>query len=302
MTPSNTLFAAFVAMARLCEMPVSAASSFHASVNPAVYALTRLSQDIQASTYRLASGNRLYNSAEDPAAITVSARLQSQVVSLRQALLNSAQADSLLQVAYGALDSIGQILDTMKTLATTASSGAVTDNQRTFLDVDFQNLRGQIDTIASETRFNDVNLLDGSSSPFDFSVGEDSAATLSVIIGTVDSATLFGGGTPNLGTKAAAITASSDVDGAIEALQLTLRNVAGNQQALGYADDTNRASIGGATAGRNGLLNVDVPYESARHAAFVVQQQVGVAVTAQAQSFNSGLLDLLKIQLKNLNS
>lgn len=130
--------------------------------NAALFPLSRGAGELAASTYRLSSGNRLARASDDVAALSVSTRLQSQVSSLRQALVNSAQANSLLQVAYGGLGEISDILDSLRSLAVQANSGTLTATERSFLDIEFGNLVDEIDRIAETTNFNGINLLDGS--------------------------------------------------------------------------------------------------------------------------------------------
>lgn len=133
-----------------------------ATLNAALFPLNRNTDAITASTYRLSSGNRFFRAGDDVGSLSVATRMQSQVTSLRQALLNSAQANSLLQVAYGGLSQISDILDTQRALATQANSGSLSDTERAFLDIEFQNNLQEIDRIANTTSFNGLRLLDGS--------------------------------------------------------------------------------------------------------------------------------------------
>lgn len=130
----------------------------------AITGLNASTDQITASTYRLSSGKRFHRAGDDVAALSISTKLQSQVTAHRQGLLNNSQADSMLQVAYGGLTQIGSILDDMKALAVQANSGALTSTERAALDLEFQNLKEQIDDIASSTNFGGVRLLDGSTS------------------------------------------------------------------------------------------------------------------------------------------
>jgi len=130
----------------------------------AITGLNASTDQISASTYRLSSGNRFYRAGDDVASLSISTKLQSQVAAHRQGLLNNSQADSMLQVAYGGLTQIGSILDDMKALSVQANSGALTSTERAALDLEFQNLKEQIDSIASSTNFGGVKLLDGSTS------------------------------------------------------------------------------------------------------------------------------------------
>ncbi len=139
-------------------------SSFNQSsnYNAALFPLSRGAGAIADSTFRLASGSRFARAGDDVAALSISTRQQSQLSSLRQSLVNSAQANSLLQVAYGGLSQVSDLLTNLKAVATQANSGTLTNTERTFLNQQFTNYLAEIDRIASTTSFGDVNLLDGS--------------------------------------------------------------------------------------------------------------------------------------------
>lgn len=141
-------------------MTVSSLSSSAISAS-ALFGLNEATRQITSSTYRLATGDRFYRAGDDVASLSIATRLRSDVSSYRQALLNNTQADSLLQTAYTNLSSISDILDDMKALATSGNTGGLTPANYAALDLQFQNLRSDLDRIASNTQFNNLNLLDG---------------------------------------------------------------------------------------------------------------------------------------------
>ncbi|MCI5050398.1 MAG: hypothetical protein MRY32_08760 [Rickettsiales bacterium] len=110
----------------------------------------------------LASGNRINRAAQDIAALSAATSLQSEVTGLRAASLNINQASSMLEVADGGMSQIGSILDRMSALSVQANSGALSESGRAGLNAEFQGLVDEINRLAGETNFNDVNLLDGS--------------------------------------------------------------------------------------------------------------------------------------------
>ena len=139
----------------------SAPLSSLAFFTPALNNLQNSQNALSANTQRLSSGNRIINSADDVAALSISSRLQSQLSSLRQVNSNIAQGSSLLQVAAGGLQQVGSILDTLKNLSIQANSSALTNTDRGYLQQQFSSLVDQIDSIAATTNFNGINLLDG---------------------------------------------------------------------------------------------------------------------------------------------
>lgn len=147
--------------------PLNSASIYNAPVS----AFQTANRNIQLSVTRLASGNRLVTPSTDVAALSVSSRLKSQVVALKAAQSNTAQASSLTQVAEGGLSQIRSIVDRMKALAVQANSSSLTTADRALLETEFSGLSDEIDSIAENTRFNNIYLLNGDSS------GENSVTT-----------------------------------------------------------------------------------------------------------------------------
>ena len=172
-------------------MTISSISSSAIS-SLALFGLNDSTNQITASTYRLSTGDRFYRAGDDVAALSISNRLQSNIVGLDQALSNNLQANSMLQTAYSGLSEIGDILDTMLARATTANSGTLTAAERAALDLEFQELREEVDRIANETSFNGINLIDGSVSQSNSVITSTSNSTQST--GSINFTAAIGGG------------------------------------------------------------------------------------------------------------
>ena len=113
------------------------------------------------SIAKMSSGSRIVKPSDDAASLAISNKLSANIGSLEQAARNAAQGASLLQVANGALDQIGEMLSRMKVLASQVNNGALSSTERLFAQEEFDNLRTQIPNTATETRWNGVSLLTG---------------------------------------------------------------------------------------------------------------------------------------------
>lgn len=122
----------------------------------------RASNSAASSISRLSSGDRIVRASDDVAGLATGTALRTQVTTLRTALANAAQGSSLLQVADGGLSQIVDILQRQRAIAAQASSGQLTDANRSLLNQEFASLTAEIDRIASTTNFNGVGLLNGS--------------------------------------------------------------------------------------------------------------------------------------------
>lgn len=119
------------------------------------------SDSASSSIARLSSGNKLVKASDDVAALATGTSLRTSVTTLKQALLNTSQGSSLLQIADGALGQVVDILQRQKALSVQAGSGSLSDTDRAFLNQEFQALSSEIDRIATSTKFSSVNLLNG---------------------------------------------------------------------------------------------------------------------------------------------
>jgi len=114
------------------------------------------------SLERLSSGYRVNRASDDAAGLAVSEGLRADIKSYQVATRNTSEAGSLLQVAEGALDQIGNMLTRLKELATQAASDNTSSSNRTKLNSEATQLKNEIDRIADSTDYGGTNLIDGS--------------------------------------------------------------------------------------------------------------------------------------------
>src|SRR5690349_13422248 len=105
------------------------------------------SRKLQANIARLSSGNRIDKAGTDVASLAVGTQFRAAVNILRSAFKNASQATSMLGVADGALQAIGEILQRTSTLASQSSSGSLDANARSYLNQEFQGLVSEVDRI-----------------------------------------------------------------------------------------------------------------------------------------------------------
>jgi len=115
------------------------------------------------SLERLSSGLRINRAADDAAGLAISEKMRGQIRGLEQATRNAQDGISLMQTAEGALNETHSILQRMRELAVQAASDTLTSSDRIEIQREIEQLRGEIDRIASSTEFNTKKLLDGSS-------------------------------------------------------------------------------------------------------------------------------------------
>ncbi len=115
---------------------------------------------LKKSLERLSSGYRINKAADDAAGLAISQSFRADIASFRVAQRNVSEANSLLQVAEGGLDQIGNMLTRMKELATQAASSNSGSNLDK-IDAEYSQLMLEIDRIVNSSEYADTALLDG---------------------------------------------------------------------------------------------------------------------------------------------
>ena len=114
------------------------------------------------TTEKLSSGYKINRSADDAAGLAISEKMRAQIRGLGMASKNIHDGVNLLQTAEGALQSACDIINRMRELAVQASSDTnETVIDRGALDMEYQQLKREIDEIAAKTEFNGIRLLNG---------------------------------------------------------------------------------------------------------------------------------------------
>jgi len=129
---------------------------------------------------QLSSGLRINNSADDAAGFAIAQGMTSQINGLNQAAQNANDGVSLTQTATGALAEVTTDLQTMRDLAVESLNASNSATDRADLNAEFQQLVADINSVASNTQFNGVNLLDGTFQGATFQIGANAGQTITV--------------------------------------------------------------------------------------------------------------------------
>jgi len=132
------------------------------------------------SMQRLSSGLRINSAKDDAAGIAIAERMSAQIRGLNQAQRNANDGVSLAQTAEGALGTIGNNLQRIRELAVQSRNATNSLEDRTALQKEVQQLKDEIERVASTTAFNGTKLLDGSFTAKDFQVGANMGERISI--------------------------------------------------------------------------------------------------------------------------
>ena len=123
---------------------------------------------------RLSSGMRINQAKDDAAGLSVSTRMEAQIREHNQAIRNVNDGISMAQVAEGGMQESMNVLQRMRELAVQAANDTYTSGDRADMELEIDQLKLQLDSIASDTEFNGQKLLDGSFTGKKFALGSGS--------------------------------------------------------------------------------------------------------------------------------
>ncbi len=114
------------------------------------------------SLERLSSGLRIAKAADDAAGLAISEKMRAQIGGLKMAQRNAQDGISLIQTAEGGLNETSSILLRMRDLANQATTETLTNEDRSKIVQEFDQLKAEVTRISESTKFNGMTLLDGS--------------------------------------------------------------------------------------------------------------------------------------------
>jgi len=134
--------------------------------NTALFNLNKNQATLGNLVKQLSSGLRVNTAADDPSGLGIAENLQAQVNGFDTAVRNVQDANNAANVADGALSSVTNILQRIRSLAIEASSDITSANDKANLQAEVSQLLLEVNRISQNTNFNGINLLDGSHQGF----------------------------------------------------------------------------------------------------------------------------------------
>jgi flagellin len=254
---------------------------------------------------RLSSGRRINTAADDPAGLTIADRLRSDQRIASVAMRNVNDGISVISIADGALEQIGNVLSRLAELAEQSANGVYSSTQRSALDAEFSALSSEIDRVARTTQFNGANLISGGNA-ITLQVGFDSQATSQITIQSL-TGTLAGLG---LGTPTAQIYSLNGADSAsgasasrlaLDGVNRAITSLTFLRGSLGSGESRLRSAIANLSSTRENyasaesrIRDADIAEDAAELTRLNILQQAGSSVLAQANQIPSLALNLLR--------
>jgi flagellin len=248
---------------------------------------------------RLASGQRIIQAVDDPAGLSISESMRTEIRSLGQAERNANDAVSLIQVSEGALSEVGNILIRLRELAIEAASDTIGNTERGFINDEAKGLVEEIDRLANVTEYNRIPLLNGQATPsiLDFQVGTKNSPDNRISLDTQ----LYDSRVETLGVSNLNYESIDAARDSLEMIDTAMTKVFSNRASLGALQNRLQTAVKvtaitkeNLSAARSRISDLDVVAEATDLVKNNILQLAGVAVLAQANTFPSHALELLK--------
>ena len=191
---------------------------------------------------RLATGSRINRAEDDSAGYSISKKLSSRLRGQAQALANIGDAKSMLTVAEGTLNTIMDILGTMKEKIIQGGNDTLGSDERTLIKSQLNALSTEINSIISSTLFIGRSIF--TSSALTFMVGPSSNNTFSVSVGALDASSLGVASTSLVVASAASATASlGGIDVSIQTIASLMAGLGNAQKSLSFREENVSSQI-----------------------------------------------------------
>lgn len=249
------------------------------------------------SLARLSSGFRINQAADDAAGLAISENLKAQIRGLRQASRNALDGVSLVQVAEGGLNEVSAMLIRLRELAIQAASDTIGDTERKFIDVEYQQLKSEIQRISEGTSFNGTDLLNGTGGLMDIQVGvhnDPFKDRISFNAGAANSGIeALGIAAESVATKQQAQQSIASADGAIVSVNAIRANFGALQNRLQSTISNIAVFDENLSAANSRIRDTDVAVETSELTRNQILMQAGISVLGQANSIQNTALKLL---------
>ncbi len=260
-------------------------------------ALGKTGLELQKTLEKLSSGERINRAGDDAAGLAISESLKAQIKGLSAAERNAEDGISLVQIAEGGLNEISNILIRLRELGVQAASDTVSNTERKFLNLEFEQLMDEIDRIANTTEFNNVQLLNGTGAVLDIQVGVRNDPLVDRL--TFDAAkadvnvSSLGLNLASVMDKISAQNSLASIDNAISEVTGIRADFGAMQARLQSTINNIQISKENLSAAKSRIRDADYAKETADLTRNNVLYSAGTSVLAQANNNNKNALTLI---------
>lgn len=254
---------------------------------------TQNNDKVAKAAEKLSSGYKVNRAGDDAAGLAISEKMRAQIRGLSMAKKNSQDAVSLVQTAEGALQEVHSMLQRMNELAVQSATGTNDDSiDRNALNLEFSQLKDEIDQVAGTTTFNNINLMN-SPTTFTIQVGAEASQSLDITMSQMTTAGLSVNGND--------ISSATNAGSAITATRAAINTVSTQRATLGamqnrleYKINNLANTIENLTSAESRIRDIDIASEMTNFTKNNILSQAATAMLAQGNAQPQNVLSLLR--------
>lgn len=259
--------------------------------------LAKVEENKSNTLAKLSSGSRINKAGDDAAGLAISEKLKANIRGTQQASRNAGDGISMIQTAEGGLNESSNILIRLRELSVQAASDTIGDQERKFSDLEFQQLKNEMERIATSTQFNGKNLLSGEGESMDFQIGimnDEKNDRLSYKPAETSARV------SDLGIDGLGVLTKESAQGNLEAIDKAINGVNANRASLGALQNRLQSTISNLevrtenlSAANSRIRDTDIALESAEMTKGNILSAAATSVLAQANNSGSAALKLI---------
>jgi len=258
--------------------------------------LSQTQANLGGTLERISSGLRINRAADDAAGLGVATSLQTAAISSYQGIRNANDGISIIQTSETAGNEITDILQRMRELAVQSSSETLDDQERSYIEDEYDELFDEIDRIATNTEFNGVQLADGTDTIIEVQVGieNNTSSRVGIDLGDLTTSGLGISTTVTLASVSGAQSALDTLDTALDSINSFRSDLGAVQNRIESAINNAWSYAEALSAAEARIRDADYALETSEMTKQQIMQQAGVAALAQAKNMNQAVVSLLQ--------
>jgi len=246
---------------------------------------------------RLSTGKRINGAKDDAAGLAIATSMTAQIKGMNQGVRNSNDGISLAQTAEGALNEVTNMLQRVRELAVQSASGTYQDGtDRAYMQTEVDELTQQLDQIVTNTKFNGVQLFDGTVSTVTVQTGANGSDTVDLTMADLTTLAASGGaaGSYDVSTATAANTLLGTLDTELDSISSARATLGAGMNRLESVVNNLNDNITNLSDARSRIQDTDYSTETTQMAKAQILSQASTAMIAQANQSQQNVLSLLR--------
>lgn len=254
----------------------------------------------QKSMDQLSSGNKYNSVGDNPIAVCTSAKLDVKISANNQAVSNVKVGGDMLTMVEDSQENVISNLERIRDLCVQAATGTYTAENKDYLLKEIRARLDYINSTADLTKFNNINLMDGTGSSIFLQIGISSDATMDVGDALIDvhpealKVDLKDTVTGETWTTDDIKKYMDKIDNAVDTLLASSAKLGGYLNRLDFVSGTLTVMGDNLVENKSLISDTDMAESSADMVKYQILQEASASILTQANQVPSWALQLLK--------